>query len=64
MRQMRLAWDSARREHLRALRLRALVGLPSGWDRTHPAYVRYGLGPILSLSRDTLWLLRSQDRWD
>ena len=28
-----------------------LMGLPREWDRTHPAYLRYGLGPVLDVPR-------------
>ena len=38
-------------------------GLPLGWDRSHPAYVRFGLGPILNVPRHTLYSLRAINRW-
>lgn len=42
----------------------ALTGLPLRWDRSHPAYLRYGLGPLLDLPRYILYSLRAEDRWD
>ena len=39
-----------------------LMGLPREWDRTHPAYLRYGLGPVLNVPRYAIWSLRAEDR--
>ena len=39
-----------------------LMGLPHEWDRTHPAYVRYGLGPVLNVPRSAVWALRAEGR--
>ena len=39
-----------------------LMGLPREWDRTHPAYLRYGLGPVLDVPRSAVWSLRAEDR--
>ena len=44
-------------------RLSAWAGLPFGWDRTHPAYVRYGLGPVVNVPRYTIYSLRAMERW-
>ena len=49
-------------EDRRVDRLSCLAGLPLGWDRSHPAYVRYGLGPILNVPRYTIYSLRAGDR--
>ena len=43
--------------------LSCVTGLPREWDRAHPAYLRYGLGPIVSLPRFALFSLRDLDRW-
>ena len=42
--------------------LTCVTGLPREWDRAHPAYLRYGLGPVLSVPRRVLWSLRALDR--
>ena len=39
-----------------------LMGLPREWDRSHPAYLRYGLGPVLNVPRAAGWSLRAEDR--
>ena len=42
--------------------LSSVTGLPREWDRAHPAYLRYGLGPVLSVPRQVLWSLRALNR--
>lgn len=44
--------------------LPGLMGLPRRWDRAHLAYLRFGLGPVLSLPRRVLSSLRALDRLD
>ena len=43
--------------------LSCVTGLPLGWDRSHPAYLRYGLGPILNVPRHVISSLRAMERW-
>ena len=44
--------------------LSCVTGLPLGWDRTHPAYVRYGLGPVLNVPRQAIYAIRAINRWE